>query len=218
MPADGVVLAVPAGPAAELLGPHDEEAGTLLRAVDHASVALVTLLYPEDAVTEPLTGTGLLVPRGTVLRGLDPESAARSEAVVTACTYLSRKWPRLARPGEVLVRASVGRYGDEEALASSDEDLVRRVVRELAVLVGLEGEPTATLVARFPDAFPQYRVHHLLRVAGIESAARRLPALAVAGAAYRGVGIPACIAGGRAAAEAVREALGQQLARPAPAG
>ena len=58
-------------------------------------------------------------------------------------------------------------------------------------------------MTRFPSALPQYRVHHLLRTAGVEAAAGRLGGLAVAGAAYRGVGIPACIASGRAAAHAV---------------
>jgi oxygen-dependent protoporphyrinogen oxidase len=60
-------------------------------------------------------------------------------------------------------------------------------------------------VTRWPGAFPQYRVNHLLRVAGIEAGVRRLPAMTIAGSAYRGVGIPACIGSGR---EAARELLG----------
>ena len=65
-------------------------------------------------------------------------------------------------------------------------------------------------MTRWTDAFPQYRVHHLLRVTGIESAVGELPDLAVAGAAYRGVGIPACVASGRAAARGVLERLGRR--------
>jgi oxygen-dependent protoporphyrinogen oxidase len=69
--------------------------------------------------------------------------------------------------------------------------------------MGLSEEPLESMVTRWPGAFPQYRVHHLMRTAGIEAAMARLGGIAVAGAAYRGVGIPACIASGRAAAQAV---------------
>jgi oxygen-dependent protoporphyrinogen oxidase len=69
--------------------------------------------------------------------------------------------------------------------------------------MGVTGEPPASMVARWPEAFPQYRVHHLLRTTGVESAVARLGGIAVAGSAYRGVGIPACIASGKAAARAI---------------
>ncbi|MHB1775303.1 MAG: protoporphyrinogen oxidase [Acidimicrobiales bacterium] len=204
--ADGLVLAVPAGPAASLLEPHDAEVAGLLRGVDHASVAVVTLAVRPEDLPEPLDGTGLLVPRHSPL----PRQLATEEDrtfLVTACTYLSAKWPHLARRGDVLVRASVGRVDDERAGQLDDEQLVARVTAELGVLLGLAGAPVASMVSRWPDALPQYRVHHLLRVTAIEAAAGRLPALAVAGAAYRGVGIPACVGSGRAAARRVRTAL-----------
>jgi len=76
-------------------------------------------------------------------------------------------------------------------------------------ILGIEGEPTSALVTRWIDAFPQYRVHHLLRVTGMEAAARRLPALELSGATYRGVGIPACVASGRAAARSVLKTLAE---------
>jgi oxygen-dependent protoporphyrinogen oxidase len=97
----------------------------------------------------------------------------------------------------------VGRFGDERADAWSDGDVVERVWAELGLLMGLSGAPLDAMVARWPGAFPQYRVHHPMRTAGIEAAMARLGDIAVAGAAYRGVGIPACIASGRAAAQAV---------------
>jgi oxygen-dependent protoporphyrinogen oxidase len=205
--ADGLVLAVPAGPAASLLEPHDAEAAGLLRGVDHASVAVVTLAVRQKDLPQALEGTGLLVPRHSPL----PRQLATEEDrtfLVTACTYLSAKWPHLGRRDDVLVRASVGRVDDERAGQLDDEQLVARVTSELGVLLGLAGTPGASMVSRWPDALPQYRVHHLLRVTAIEAAAGRLPALAVAGATYRGVGIPACIGSGRAAARRVRTALG----------
>ncbi len=200
--ADAVVLAVPAGPAARLLEPHDADAATLLGGIEYASVAIVTLAYPAEAATEPLVGTGLLVPqRAPAPAGLD------DPLVVTACSYLSNKWPHLATPGELLVRASVGRFGDTRFESMADDELVARVTAELEPLVGLGESPTRSMVTRWPDSFPQYRVHHLLRVGGIEAAVKRVGRLAVAGAAYRGVGIPACVASGRAAGRAVLDSL-----------
>jgi oxygen-dependent protoporphyrinogen oxidase len=150
-------------------------------------------------VPDDLFGTGLLVPRGARL--------GEETALVTACTYLSRKWPHLERPGEVVLRASVGRTDDTRFLALDDDELTERVLGELGTLVGVEGSPIATTVTRWPSSLPQYRVHHLVRVAGVETAAQRLGTVAVAGAALRGVGIPACIASGRTAARTLRAAL-----------
>ena len=223
--ADGVVLAVPAPAAAALLEPHEADAATLLGGVEHASVALVTLCYPVAAAPEALEGTGFLVPHSTPAVGpptrLPDDGGDRAgrdaRALVTACTYLDRKWPHLRRPGSLLVRASVGRFGDQRHESLSDADLTARVARELEVMVGTTGEPTATRVTRYAERVPQYRVHHLLRVAGIESALGRLPAIGVAGAAYRGVGIPACIASGRTAAQAVLASIAPLTSEPGPA-
>ena len=194
--ADAVVLAVPAPSAATLLRPHDDEAAGLLDSIDYASVTVATFRAPSDCVSTDLYGTGFLVPRRTSKKGREPWT-------VTACTYLDRKWPHLAREGELLVRASLGRIDDTRPDEWSDAECKARAWDELGVLVGLTGQPTESAVVRHPHALPQYRVHHLLRTAGVEAAVARLGGLAVAGAAYRGVGIPACIASGRAAAHAV---------------
>ena len=217
--ADGVVLAVPARPAAELLAPVDADVAATLQNVAYASVAVVTMAFPPGALPDNLYGTGLLVPKDTPL---PPASVAALGApqdercMVTACTYLSAKWPHLADADRVLVRASVGRFGDDRFWALDDQGLVDRVVGELAGLLDVTARPVAAKVTRWKEALPQYRVHHLLRVGGVESAARRLGALAVAGAAYRGVGIPACVASGRSAARVVLGRLRGDA--PDPAG
>ncbi len=219
MSADGVVVTTAAGPAAALLGPHDPEAAAILRALDYASVALVTFAFPESGLPDDLLGTGLLVPHGTPLPrqvaqavGVEPEEPF----LVTACTYLWAKWPHVVRPGARLLRASVGRATDTRARGMSDGELVRRVGQELTALVGASAEPIDAFVTRWDDAFPQYRVHHLLRVSSVEAAVRRLGGVAVAGAAYHGVGVPACIGSGRAAAVDVLTQL-QGAASAAPA-
>jgi oxygen-dependent protoporphyrinogen oxidase len=194
--ADGVVLTTPAPVTAALLRQHDEEAAALLDTIDYASVVLVTFRVGVDDVP-PLEGTGFLVPR----RGWS--GRGRDGWAVTACTYLDRKWPHLARDGEVLLRVSLGRAGDQRAASWDDEEVRERAWEELGLLLGVGGQPADIAVTRFPRALPQYRVHHLLRTAGVEAAAARLGGLAVAGAAYRGVGIPACVASGRAAAVAL---------------
>jgi oxygen-dependent protoporphyrinogen oxidase len=206
--ADGVVLAVPAPVAASLVEPHDPDAAVLERTIEYGSVAVVTLAYPDDGVSLP-AGTGFLVPRGTP----SPVAGERDDLLVTAGTFLDVKWPHLKRDGTLLLRASVGRFGDRRPERFDDQALAERVATELGALLALPVGPLATMVTRWPRAFPQYRVGHLLRVSGIEAAVKRLPALAVAGAPYRGVGIPACIASGREAARAVAESL--SVGRPA---
>jgi len=195
--ADAVVLAVPAPVAASLLEPHDDEAAGLLGKISYASVTLVTFRVSLDALASPLAGTGFLVPRRS------PPPSGGDAWAVTAVTYLSEKWPHLRTEGEVLLRASLGRYGDNRADEWSDEEVVGRAWTEIGKLMGLDCEPLEARVTRWPRAFPQYRVHHLMRTAGIEAAVARIGGIAVAGSAYRGVGIPACIASGRAAAQAI---------------
>jgi oxygen-dependent protoporphyrinogen oxidase len=195
-PCEGVVLATPAPITAALLRPHDDEAAGLLDAIDYVSVVLVTFAVAAEDLPERY-GTGFLVPRTSrPPKGHEPWS-------VTACTFLDRKWPHLAREGDALLRASLGRVNDERASQWSETEATERAWEELCLLVGMEAAPKEAVVVRHPSSFPQYRVHHLLRTAGVEAAASRLGRLSVAGAAYRGVGIPACIASGRGAARAL---------------
>jgi len=192
-PADAVVLAVPAPAAAGLLVPVSFEAAAALRAIPYASVAIVTLALPEGALRRPLEGSGLLVPKH---RG--PSRA------VTAVSFGSTKWAHWARPGEVLLRVSVGRTGEEAVVELDDPDLLAAVRHDLEELLGLDGEAQAVRISRWPSSFPQYLPGHLARVAAVERAlAADAPGVAVAGAAYRGLGIPACIRQGREAAAAL---------------
>ena len=198
---DAVVLATPPGPTAALLVGHDENAAVMLGTIDAASVATITMRCKVGDVALPEGGTGILVPTGP--RG-------STSFLTTAVTFLDRKWPHLATDDYVLVRVSVGRIDDVRFAELDDAELVERVCNELNELLGACAQPVESIVARFPASFPQYHVNHLVRVEGIESAVHSLGGLTVAGAAYRGVGIPACIASGRAAARHVRSWLDDQ--------
>ena len=192
--ADALVVAVPARQAAALLAGVDTDLAALLGDVTTASVVVVTLQLDAGALRIPLSGTGFLVP-------------AVGGGLVTACTFLSTKWPHLAREDDVLIRASAGRAGDDRAISTADEELVESVRDELEEMIGPIGEPRQVLVTRFADAFPQYQVGHVSRVSAIEAAADRLPGFALAGATYHGVGVPACVGSGRRAARRVLAAL-----------
>jgi oxygen-dependent protoporphyrinogen oxidase len=203
--ADGVVVAVPGRAASELLRPHEPALADALGAVGYASVAIVTLRFADGAVDRPLDGTGFLVPRG---------EGGDHDPLVTACTWLTSKWPELARSGDLVVRASAGRAGDDRFASMADDALVAACVTELTPMMAIRRPPVEAVVTRWPGAFPQYAVGHLERVAAIEAAAARLPSTAVAGAALHGVGIPACIGSGRRAARAIVDVIGSR-AHPA---
>ncbi|MFI7437044.1 protoporphyrinogen oxidase [Micromonospora haikouensis] len=196
--ADAVLLAVPARPAARLLaGVADlaPEAVATVGALDYASVALVTLALPRPELPAL---SGFLVP-------------ATEGLLVKASTFFTTKWGHLARPdGLALVRASVGRYGEEASLQVTDEDLVEAVHRELSKVLGTPlPAPVASHVQRWGGALPQYTPGHLDRVAAVRAALRGAhPTLALAGAGYDGVGIPVCVRSGETAAEEIITALG----------
>jgi oxygen-dependent protoporphyrinogen oxidase len=120
---------------------------------------------------------------------------------VIAGTFSSVKYPGRAPEGQVLLRVFVGGALNEAAVAADDAALTASARAELAALLGAEGEPLFARVSRYVKAMPQYQVGHLTRVEAIESAARRLPGLALAGGAYRGVGIADCVHSGEMAAE-----------------
>jgi protoporphyrinogen/coproporphyrinogen III oxidase len=208
--ADAVILAVPARPAGRLLVqvPGASAAVTAFGEINYASMAIVTLAYPRSAFPRSPAGGGLaaLGWSGYLVPAVDGRA-------VKAVTFSTVKWPHLAdvtgsgaEPLEI-VRCSVGRIGEEALLQRGDEDLAALAAAELALATGVRGAPVAHRVTRWGGALPQYTVGHLDRVARIRAAVSAQPGLAVCGAAYDGVGIPACVATARAAADRVTEFL-----------
>ncbi|MCX4904717.1 protoporphyrinogen oxidase [Streptomyces sp. NBC_00878] len=189
--ADAVVVAVPAGAAAQLLGAEAPAAAAELATVEYASMALITLAYRRAEIALPV-GSGFLVPP------VDGRT-------IKASTFASQKWGWIAEedPDIVVLRTSVGRYGETEILGRDDAGLVDVSRDDLREATGLAAEPVETRVTRWTDGLPQYPVGHHARVARIREHIGKLPGLAVCGAAYDGVGIPACIASADAAVDKV---------------
>ena len=196
--ADAVILAVPARSASRLLAgvPGAEPAAAALGEIEYASMAIVTLAFPRDSFPRPPQGSGYLVP-------------AVDGRAVKAVTFSTVKWPHL-RPGGAgldIVRCSVGRVGEEGLLQRDDAELARLAAADLAEVTGVRGAPADVRVSRWGGGLPQYTVGHLDRIARIRAGVAGLPGLAVCGAAYDGIGIPACIASARLAADRVLEFL-----------
>jgi oxygen-dependent protoporphyrinogen oxidase len=186
----GVIVATRTPVAAVLLAGIDPDLAAELAAIAYAGSAIVSLGFLRAHVDHPLDAAGLVVPRIAGQRAL-------------AVSFSSSKFPDRAPPGRVLVRVFLGGALDPEPLALDDEALVTLAVREAAELIGARNAPELVQVDRWAGAMPQYHVGHADRVARIEAAVARYPGLALAGAAYRGVGIPQVIASGHAAAQRV---------------
>ena len=197
-PANYVVLACPpqvTGALVAFLGEPSDE----LRRLPSASAAMITLCVPRGSTRLPATGTGVLVPLKTPWRNGD-------SFLITALTFLDRKWPHLARDEDVLLRVHVGRIDDRRGLEMSDDELVARVREELAVIVGAWPHEGESVVVRWHDALPQYLVghHDLVERARAASEAR---GIFLAGKTYDGVGIPASIGSGRRAGREILSRL-----------
>ena len=200
--AESVILATPAFVSADLLASLDAPLAAALRAIPYVSTATVSVAYPLADIPRPLDATGYLIPRA-------------EQRPILAVTWVSSKFPGRAPDGVGLIRAFIGRSGQQEFLDRDDAGLVQLVRAELGRTLGITAPPMLQRVFRWPRAMPQYTLGHLARLATIEQRLATRPGLFVAGNAYRGVGIPDCIASGEAAAEEVARMGG---AARAPAG
>ena len=198
---DAVIVATPSSTAAQLLEPVDADLAGLLAGIAHEGTAIVSVAYRRDQIAHPLDGMGLVVP-------------AIEKSPVLAVSFSSQKYAHRAPEGTVLLRAFVGGARCPEMAEMRTAELEPLVLGELAVLLGIRGDPVYRTTSHWPRTMPQYHVGHTQLVDRIESAVARLPRLGLAGNAYRGVGIPNCIHSGEQAAEHVT----LPTRRPGPSG
>jgi oxygen-dependent protoporphyrinogen oxidase len=190
--ARSVVLATPAYVTATIVNGLDSELAARCAAIPYTSIATVALAFERDAVAHPLTGSGFVVPHA-------------EGSPILAATWLSSKWPNRAPEGRVLLRAFIGGARDPGALQRSDEELTSESLAALTPLLGIGGAPLLTRVYRWPRANAQHEVGHLARMADLDRIVGRFPGLFITGSGFRGVGIPDCIADGRATARAIAD-------------
>ncbi|MET0237475.1 MAG: protoporphyrinogen oxidase [Kibdelosporangium sp.] len=207
--ADAVILAVPAPSARKLLADEVPDASAAYGRIEVASMAVVSLALPPDTLLPESTG---------VLMAVGERHADGTPFTAKAFTFTARKWGQPA--GEpVQLRASVGRYGEAGTLQRDDDELVAAVLSDLRELTGVSAAPVERIVTRWGGGLPQYGVEHTATVAALGRAIGKMPGLAVAGATLRGVGIPATVGTGHAAAAAIGSYLASRSAEiGAPSG
>jgi oxygen-dependent protoporphyrinogen oxidase len=188
--ASAVIVAAPASAAATLLAGVDPHVSALCREVPYASTASIALAWRRGEIDHPLSGSGFVVAR------------RHNSARITACTWVSSKWEGRAPEGMSLLRVFVGGVHDPQAIDLSDGELTEIAVRDMAPVLGIRTPPHLSRVSRWRAAGAQHNVGQLARMADIDTRLARNAGLFVAGSGFRSVGIPDCIADGRAAADA----------------
>lgn len=188
--ADAVLVTTPAYHAADLVQSLSPDLAASLGAIPYTSTMTVTLGYDKADVPRPLDAYGYLVP-------------ASEGKLIRACTWSSSKIEGRAPKGSVLIRVFVGRSQEEPCFALSDDALLAAISKELHETLGIATQPQLVRIRRWLRAMPAYVMGHLERLTEIDEALADQPGLFVAGAAYRGVGIPDSIQDGERAAAAL---------------
>jgi oxygen-dependent protoporphyrinogen oxidase len=187
---DALIVSTPAGTTARLLDPIQAGLAEELRKITYASSAVVLLGYAREQIGHPLDGFGFVVP--------DCEHRQ-----ILAGSFSSQKFPGRAADDHALLRIFVGGSARPELVECSDDELKRIVEAEVTELLDIRGEPQLFQVVRWRSAMPQYHLGHLELVDRIDKMVDSIGSLALAGNAYRGVGIPYCIRSGERAAESI---------------
>lgn len=195
MTAEAVICALPAHAAATVLQPVEPDLAGRLAAIAYNSIATVTTAYALGDVPPLPTCTGFVVP-------------AIEQRPIMATTFSTRKYENRTPNGCAVLRAFVGGAHGQRLLEKDDASLTDMVEREFHALLGIVARPRFTIVRRWRDALPEYAVGHVDAVDAIDRLAQSLGNFALAGAAYRGVGIADCIRSGESAAVAIGTMLG----------
>ena len=185
---DGVVVAIPAFRAADILTGNHQDLPTQLRSIPYASAVVAALVYRREQIKHALNGFGFVVPQC-------------ERRKVLAASFSHVKFAGRAPQDLALIRVFLGGALQPQLLDLADHELEQIARDELNELIGAQGAPIASQSVRWQQAMPQYHVGHLELVDKIEQAVATLPGLELAGNAYRGVGIPFCIRSGEQAAE-----------------
>lgn len=184
-----VILAVPAGPAAQILAGLDAELAARLAAIPYNSSMTIALGYDRQALGHPLDGFGFLIPK-----------VERRKLV--ACTWVGTKFNHRVPPDKAVLRCFLGGAHIDEP----DDALIAAIREELRDLMGVTATPAFHTVQRWRKAMAQYTLGHQGRVREIRGLAGRHAGLALAGNFLDGIGIPDCIRSGQGAVRQLEQA------------
>lgn len=193
---DGVILALPAPRAAELVQDTDSLLAEGLQSIEYASSAVVCLTYDQADLTRSVQAFGIVVPHV-------------EQRPIVAASFSSMKFPGRAPEGKLLVRVFLGGALHPKMVDKDDEELVSIAAAEMQLMIGAPDKPLSAHVVRWMEKMPQYHVGHAQRIAKIETRVAEQPGLELAGNAYHGVGIPQCVRSGDEAARRLAKCLSQ---------
>ncbi|MDQ0254233.1 oxygen-dependent protoporphyrinogen oxidase [Evansella vedderi] len=181
---DYLILTTPHKISYDLL--RDYSAVQYLKEIPATSVATIVLAFPKSAVKKDIDGTGFVVSKKT------------SDYSITACTWTHKKWMHSTPEGYVSLRGYVGRFGEDDIVHKSDEEILSLVMKDLNQIMEIEGEPEHFRITRWKETMPQYEVGHVERIKELnEGLHRELPGLFITGASFEGIGLPDCIDQGK---------------------
>jgi oxygen-dependent protoporphyrinogen oxidase len=190
--AENVILATPAYVTADLVQQVDSMLASRLRSIPYVSTATVSLGFKRSDIAHPMLGAGFIVPPGEGRR-------------ITACSWTSTKFNHRAPQDSVLLRVFIGGAQGEALAEQDDAALITLAREELRTIMGIDAAPILARAYRWHKANPQYNLGHSSRLREIEDSLAGYPGLYLAGAAYRGAGIPDCIQSGINAARSIAQ-------------
>jgi len=192
--ADGVIFTTPAFVTSDVISSSCPNTAKFLSEIKYASMAFITFAFPSESVPD-FDGSGFLVTKDEGM-------------LTTACSWTSSKWAHFNDDKKVYIRLSVGRFEDDNALRLNDVELIEQLRKELKIFTGITVDPLATRVTRWPNSFPQYEVGHGEKIQKIRSEIiKEGPGVYLAGAAFNGLGLSACIRDGTTQAQAISKFL-----------
>jgi oxygen-dependent protoporphyrinogen oxidase len=196
--ADAAIVATPADVAAELVDGFDPELARELRRIPYAPMRVAAVAFRPEDVPAPLDGFGFL--------------AARNQGVrILGAFYTSSIVPEHAPPNTVYLRIFLGGATDP-AIAALDAAATKAIVlADLRKILGIDAAPLAYHEALWSKAIPQYTLAHRAIVAAVERREALHPGFALAGNAYRGLGVGDNVRDALAQAQRIGDALPVQV-------